>query len=262
MAKIDELIRKQQEEVGRAKDDEKPAAQAKLDALKEVKAAGIEMDNDEVNGLVTRKQGDASERWKNLVGMDYDEAAKLFEDLEDDTVRTLLGTTDGEGDGDDDKPVAERINEALRSRDSEIQNLKTGTQDLSRSLYSERVENRLKSALGSVVLDDGTKVSLKDGRFDRVRALVGEGDLVKKLMDGETVEAGAFTEAAKNLYRDLPEVFVGASDGENGNGGGTTVAGHKIVEEAVRPHIPATPAGETTSEVTDEDRAARAASAY
>jgi hypothetical protein len=261
MAKIDELIRKQQEEVNKAKDDDKPLAQAKLDALKDAKAAGIEMDNDEVNGFVTRKTNEAADKWKDLVGMDYDEAEKLFEDLEDDTVRTLLGTgNSGDGEGEDDKPVIERVQSALRERDQKIRAGEEYTQGLARDLYSERVENRLKSALGSVTLDDGTKVSLKDGRFDRVRALVGEGDLVKKLMDGETVEAGAFTERAKALYDDMPEIFD--SGGGGGGNGAKTVAGHKIVEEAVRPHIPATPDGQQGAEITDEDRAARASSVY
>lgn len=260
MAKIDQLIQQAQDALNKAKEDEKPAAQAKLDALKEAKAAGVEMGNDEVNGLVTRKTSEANDKWKDVVGMSREDAEGLFKELDDDAIKALLG---GEGEG-DDKPVIERVQSALRERDQKIQDSQEYTQSLARDLYSERVENRLKSALGSVTLDDGTRVSLKDGRFDRVRSLVGEQDLVKKLMEGQTIEAGAFTEAAKNLYQDLPEVFVAPDGGGNGdgNGGGTKVAGHKIVEEAVRPHIPATPDGQQTAEITDEDRAARATSAY
>lgn len=262
MAKIDELIARARAEAKNAEGEEKVKAEARAAAILEMKGEGFKLHEDEVGGLVKRKTDEAggdAEKWKTLVGMEYDEAAKLFEDLDDDAVQALFGEASG-----DDTPVIERVQSALTERDQKIQDGQKYTQSLARDLYSERVENRLKSALGSLTLDDGTKVSLRDGRFDRVRNLVGEDELVEKLMKGETIEAGEFSARAKSLYEDMSEIFVvpgEAGDGENGNGS-RTVAGHRIVEEAVRPHIPATPNGEQTAEITEEDRAARASSVY
>ncbi len=254
MAKIDELIRKAQEEVNRAKDDDRPVAQAKLDALKEAKSAGIEMDNTEVNGVVTRKTNETADKWKNLVGMDYDEAEKLFEDLEDDTVRTLLGTGDsGDGEGDDDKPVAERIQEALRSRDTKIENLSTSLTDVNRRYSADKVETAVEKAFRAASIDPAF--------LEPAKRLASYDDLVQKVAGGQSVtneEINAKVEGVKTLSG----VWFKEGDGEEDTKDGLTVAGHRLKEEAVRPHIPATPAAQETAEITDEDRAARAASVY
>ena len=260
MAKIDDLIRQAQETLNKAKDEDKATAQAALDALKAAKASGVEMDNDEVNGLVARKQSAVEDEWKNVVGMSREEAKRLFEELEDDEVRKLLlgGSPGGEGDGegDDDKPVAERIQEALKSRDSRIESLSNTLTDVNKRYSSDKVEVAIERAF--------REEGLRDDFLDPAKRLAAYGDLVEKVANGQTISNEEIAEKV-NSVKTLSGVWFkaeGESEEENGNGDGLVVAGHKLKEEAVRPAIPATPAGDESAEITEEDRAARATSVY
>lgn len=252
MAKIDELLAAAREEAKNAQGEEKVKAEARAATLLEMKGEGFKLSDDEVGGLVKRKEDEAkaqATKWSELIGMPYEEAEKLMGELDDDAIQALFSG----GEDDDDKPVIERFQDALEARDQKIRAGEEYTKSLAQDLYSERVEKWLKSALGDVTLDDGTKVSLKDGRFDRVRTLVGEDDLIKKLIDGQTIEAEVFSEAAKNLYGDMPELFVGA---ENKDVADDTRRESRM---AVRPHIPATPAasGPPDRSATDSYREAK-----
>ena len=251
MAKIDQLIQQAQDALNKAKDDEKPVAKAKLDALKEVKAQKIEMDNDEVNGLVARKQGDVGTKWKDLLGMEYEEAEKLFEQMDDETISALL---DPGGEGDDEKPVIERVQNALKERDTRISTLEGTISDVNGRYSRDKVEVAIERALLGAKLDDKF--------LGPAKRLAGYDDLVEKVKQGQPVSAEEIAEKV-NSVKSLSDVwFKTEGDEDEQDGGGKTVAGYRIKEEAVSPGIPATPQGGGSSEITDADRAARAASVY
>lgn len=254
MSKIDQLIQKATEELNKAKDEDKAAAQAKVDALKEAKSAGVEMDNDEVNGLVTRKTSEVDEKWKGVIGMPREDAEQVFEQLNDDDLLALF--SDGDSEDGDDKPVAERVQEALRSRDSKIESLSSTLSDVNRRYSSDKVEVAIEKAFRDAGLNETFLTPAK--------SLAAYDDLVKKVADGKPVtseEISGKVESVKNLSGVW---FKSGEDGENGDGDkdSLTVAGHRLKEEAVRPAIPATPDGKESSEITDEDRAAKATSVY
>lgn len=251
MAKIDELIRQAQDALNKAKDDEKPVAQAKLDALKSVKAAGVEMSNDEVNGLVTRKSSEVDDKWKDVVGVSREELGEL---LDDQTLQELFSDLE---DGDEDnegKPTLERIQEALKSRDAQIESLGSTLTDVNRRYSSDKVEVAIEKAFRDAGLDDTFLVPAKDlAKYD---------DLVKKVAEGKPVTREEIQGKVENV-KTLSDVWFKDADGqENGDKDGRTVAGVKLKEEVVRPHIPATPDSTETAEITDDDRAARASSVY
>ena len=251
MAKIDELIRKAQDALNSAKDDDKPVAQAKLDALKDVKAAKIEMDNDEVNGLVTRKQGDAEKKWKDLVGMDHEEAKKLFEQMDDDTVKALLNP--GDGDGDDDKPVMERVQSLLQARDTSINELKTSLSDVNGRYSKDKVDVAVERAFEAAGLDKKFLAPAKN--------LAAYDDLVEKVKKGQPITHEEI-QGKVDSVKTLSDVWFKAEGDGGDEEDGKTVAGHRIREEAVGPVIPATPQAGGPVQITEEDRANRATSVY
>ncbi len=251
MAKIDQLIQQAQDTLNKAKDDEKPVAKAKLDALKEVKAQKIEMDNDEVNGLVARKQGDVGTKWKDLLGMEYEEAEKLFEQMDDETINALLHPG---GEGDDEKPVLERVQNALKERDARIGTLETTITDVNGRYSKDKVEVAIERALLGANLDKRFLAPAK--------SLAGYDDLVAKVSKGEPVSAEEIAEKVNSVKTISDVWFKGEGDDDDKDGGGRTVAGHKIKEEPANVGIPATPQAGGSSEISEEDRAARATSAY
>jgi hypothetical protein len=265
MAKIDELIRQAQGALNKAKEEDKAAAQARLDALEEAKKAGVEMSNDEVNGVVTRRQAEIDEKWKGVVGMSREQAEKFFEELNDDDLQALIaGAAGSEGDGSaggtGDKPPAERIAAALKERDAKIETLSNSFSELNRTYAKDKVDVAVREAFRSAGLDEKY--------LGPAKSLAAYDDLVEKLASGQPVtteEIGAKVESVKGLSGVWFGSEAGGGEG-NGSGGsaGRTVAGVRIKEDAVRPHIPATPEGRDGSapEITDEDRAARATSVY
>jgi hypothetical protein len=260
MAKtLEQLIKDAKEALDRTDKDtpEYTAAIAKVEALTSVRDAGITKTQDDLNRIDRQAKEGYENSVKETLGMTLDEFKQVVASVEE----SLPGDS-GEGEGEEEGNVLERMQETIRQQGEQIKSANDSNTNLSRSLYSERVENNLRRAFGELEVgegDDKRKVSLKDGRFDLVRRLAGEDELVEKAMNGETLDASVFSERVRTVYAGMPEVFD--AEGENLGNGSATVAGHRVKEEA-SPGIPATPSSRETSEITDEDRAARASSVY
>lgn len=263
MAKIDELITAAQKAVEQSTEADKASNEAYLKALQDAKQANIALDQDEVNAIAKsereKAETDANKAWTDTLGMELKEAQDILGDMSDEELANLLpaegseGSSDGNGEGEGES-MSERIKNALAERDQAIESERERINTLSQSLYSERVENGLKEAL--------RQKGLKDGRFDLARKLSGEADFVKKLMDGEQLEENAFSKAADSLYESSPEWFADSS--ESGDQRTIGSSGLKLREGAGNPSggIPPTPEPRSPGELTDEQRAERAASAY
>ena len=255
---IDKLIETAQTAVNQSTEADRPASEAYLKALQDAKERQIGFSQDELNSVGKQErekaESSANEAWQNTLGMSREEAESILGDMSDEELQGLLPETEENSEESESETMSERIKSALAERDQALEGERERITSLSKSLYSERVENGLKNALR----DKG----LKDGRFDLARKLSGESDLVEKMMDGEQLDADAFSKAAESLYESSPEWF--RSD-ENGNGSVNSSDGSRVingvtVRESVG--IPRTPDARTSTELTDEQRAERAASAY
>lgn len=252
---IDRLIESAQTAVQQSTEENRPSNEAYLKALQDARERSIGFSQDELNSHIKtereKAEFTANKAWKDTLGMELSEVSDILGDMSDGELAGLLPETEEGKDGEGEtEPMSERVKSALAERDQALEGERERITSLSKSLYSERVENGLKEAL--------RQKGLKDERFELARKLSGENDLVEKLTDGEELEENAFSKAADSLYESSPEWF---SDGSSENGGQQTVgsAGLKLREGA---GIPPTPEPRGTSELTDDQRAERTASAY
>jgi hypothetical protein len=253
MPTIDEMIAAAREAAKNSEGEEKVKAQARAEALVEAKAEGYTKTDTEVGGIVKRKEdeakGDAT-KWAELVGMSYEEAEKVFEEMDDEGIQSLLGGSDD----DDEKPVIERVQEALGSRDERISTLEASLSDTNRRYAKDKVE--------AAVREKFREAGLQDAYLAPASRLADYSDLVEKVAKGEEVTAEEIS-AKVDGVKELSDVWFGSSENGNGDDSRTLPGGFKLKEESVSIGIPATPNGNVGgNEITDEDRAARASSVY
>lgn len=261
MKTIDELIADAENAVKNADEASKPVEQAKLDQLKTLKGEGLFTQAD-FNRHDRRLKEQYEGQFKEVLGMDLDEAKEVFEQLDDDTLSALSDALDsgaaGEGDSSDGEegPRLQQVVKAVNKLQADRDGLSETLTDLNRRYSKDKVEVAIEKAFRDAGLDDAFLAPAK--------SLAAYDDLVKKVADGKPVtseEIGEKVESVKNLSG----VWF-KTEGDEGNGTGDkdslTVAGHRLKEEAVRPAIPATPNGNESAELTDEDRAAKATSVY
>lgn len=259
MTRIDEMIEAARNAAKNAEGEEKTRLQAKAEALLEMKDEGFKLSGDEVSGLVRRKEDDAKEeatKWAALMGMSYEDAEKVLEEFNDEDFQDLISAYDSSKDDGEEKPVLERVQSALKERDSKIEDLSTSLSDINRRYAKDKVDVAVERAF----LDAKYEKDL----LPAAKNLTSLEDLYAKVAKGEPItndEINAKVEGVTKLSGGRLQ-----SSTETGDDDTTTVAGHKIKadgeEVVVRPHIPATPNGNGSAQITDEDRAARAASAY
>lgn len=235
--RIDEMIAAAREEIKASEGEEKVKAQAKAEALLEMKSEGFTKTDTEVGGIVKRKEEEATadaKKWADLMGMTYDEAAKVFEEFDDDDFQALISAYDS-GDGEDEKPVIERVQAALKERDNKIQTLDTSLADINRRYAKDKVDVAVERAFREAKLDETF--------LDPAKRLASYDDLIEKVTKGESLTNEDIAEKV-NGVKELSGVWFKGGGAE----GDTTVADRKIRangadDAVVRPHIPATPAG-------------------
>lgn len=249
MPKIDELIAAAQEELNKAREEDKVAAMAKLEALKSVKASGVEMDNTEINGLLTRKTADFDKKWQETIGMTREEAEQLFKELKDKDVTALLN------DSDEEKPVIERVQEALEARDKRIEELGSDLSDVKRNHAKDRLDVAMEKAL--------LKEKLNDKYLKPALELAAYKDLIDKVGAGGPLPDEEIAQKVKAV-KELSDVWFNAGEQpSNPDDDMLTVGGkYKLNKEAVMPHIPPTIPGMDKTELTHEERVARSKSDY
>lgn len=250
MARIDEMIEAARNAAKNAEGEEKARQQARAEALLEMKGEGYTKTDTEVGGIVKRNREEAgadSEKWTEIFGMTMEEVEEAVAELEN-------ATDDlSEGDDDDAEPssVLERMRSALSQRDSRIEDLSTSHADLNRRYAKDKVDVAFANASRDAGLDDKFLAP--------ARELAAYGDLVEKITKGETVSPDEITERV-NSVKEISDVWFKSDERQADRD--HIIAGHRIKEEAIRPHIPATPTAKESAEITDADRAARATSVY
>lgn len=261
MAKtLDQRIADAKNAVSNAADGspEKAAAEARLAELEALKADGF-ITQDEANRIDKKGKDDLNAykaEVEAVLGGPLEDFKEAMENVKD----SLTGK---EGSGDSEAGEGEEGN-VLQKLTGDLEALRQENDATKRSLYSERVENNLRRALSSIEPEEGKRLSLKDGRFEYVRPIANDAELVEKLMKGEKLPDGIYAERAKAVYTALPEVFESPQGSEESNGSSAdpsvkTVAGLRIKEEP-GPGIPETPTSGEGSELTAEERAKRATS--
>jgi hypothetical protein len=264
MRTIDQLIKEAKDALEKAEAGsmEHAAATGKVEALTNLKQRGFGFTQDDLNQINRQAKEDEAKRWQEVFEMNLEEAKAAKEALGGTLAGTEGGGDSGGGEG-DGANVFGQVQSALEQRDQKIQAAEERLTGLSHSLYSERVENNLRRALGELEVgtgDEKAKVSLKGDRFDFVRGIAGEQELIEKLMKGETLPDDVYQQRAKSVYEGLPEVFETEDSELTSVAGEVIVLGHKVKDGG--PGIPATPSSGQTAEITDEDRRQRAASVY
>lgn len=241
---------------------EHSVAKARLEELEDLKKDGIvtQADANKIDAKAKEELTTYKAEVEKVIGAPLDEFAKDVE-----TYKANLQSEGGEGGAGDDDPDKEGAN-LIKQLQGQVETLSTENADTKRTLYSERVENNLRRALSAVEPAEleGNRLSLKDGRFEYIRPIANDAELIDKLMKGEQLPDNIYAERAKAVYAALPEVFESPSSAssEEANGGdpaAKTVAGYKIKEET-GPGIPETPTSGEGSELTAEERAKRATS--
>jgi hypothetical protein len=263
MRTIDQLIKEAKDALEKAEagSTEHAAATGRVEALTSLKQMGFSFTQDDLDKIDRQAKESYEASIKEVLGMTLDEAKGVIESFEE----SGAGESEGSGTGvrEGEGTPLERMQSALEQRDQKIQAAEERLTGLSRSLYSERVENNLRRALGELEVgtgDEKAKVSLKGDRFDFVRGIAGEQELIEKLMKGETLPDDVYQQRAKSVYEGLPEVFETEDSELTSVAGEVIVLGHKVKDGG--PGIPATPPSGQTAEITDEDRRQRAASVY
>lgn len=246
MSKIDQLLADAREAAKNAEGEEKVKADARAAAILEMKGEGFKLSDEEVGGLVKRKEDEAeanARKWEALLGMSLEETEKAVEDLD---------VGEGTEDEDEGTPGFARLTSQLQSLQAERESGQKELADL-RSRYSaDKVE---------VALDKAFRDARIDPSFlDLAKEVAKYEDLIQEVASGKPVPGDQIKERVESIKTRSGVWFK--SDEPLANGDGHIIAGHKIKEEAIRPHIPATPTANETAEITDADRAARAASPY
>ncbi len=263
MPTIDEMIQAAREQAKNAEGEDKARAQARAEALLEMKSEGYTKTDTEVGGIVKRNRDEASAesgKWSELVGMDYAAAEKLFSEMNDGSIQSLLSgdSEDGDGDGEgEERPMIERVSSLLEDRDARINDLSSCLDDVNKRYATDKVETAIRDRFREAGLDDSY--------LDPAKRLASYDDLVEKAAKGGDVTADEIA-AKVDGVKELSGVWFGSSesssDGDS-NGGRTLPGGFKLKEEAISIGIPATPNGRVeANDMTEEDRAARATSVY
>lgn len=256
MSRIDELIAAAREAAKNAEGEEKARQQARAEAFLEAKGEGYTKTDTEVGGIVKRNRDEAASdgsKWAELLGMDYEEAETLLNEMESGGLQSLLsGNEDNEDEGEGN--VLSRVQAALEDRDSRIEDLSSSLADTNRRYAKDKVEVAFERAFDNARLD---KTYLAPAK-----RLASYDDLVEKAAKGGEVSPDEIAERIESVKELSGVWFGGEGDSEGESDGRTLPGGFKIKEEAVSINIPATPAGRTSSDITDEDRAQRASSVY
>lgn len=248
MARIDEMIEAARNAAKNAEGEEKARQQARAEALLEMKGEGYTKTDTEVGGIVKRNREEAgadSEKWTEIFGMTMEEVETAVAELENAT--DDLSDSEGEEEG----SVLSRMQSALQQRDSRIEDLSTSHADLNRRYAKDKVDVAIERAFKSAGLDERFLAPASN--------LAAYGDLVEKITKGGTVSPDEITERV-NSVKEISDVWFKSDERQADRD--HIIAGHRIKEEAIRPHIPATPTAKESAEITDADRAARAASPY
>lgn len=251
--RIDQMLADAREAAKNAEGEEKVKAEARAAAILEMKGEGFKLSADEVGGLVKRKEDEAeanARKWEALLGMSLEETEKAVEDLDV-----------GEEDEDEETgtPGFARLTSQLQSLQAERESGKQELADL-RSRYSaDKVE---------VAFDEKFRDARIDPAFlDLAKEVAKYDDIIQEVASGKPVPSERINERVESIKTRSGVWFKpeGEEDGngQGSSGGGRVLAGgYKLKEEAARPHIPATPNSRESTQITDEDRAARAASVY
>lgn len=233
MGRIDTLLEAAREAAKNAEGEDKVKAESRAAAILEMKGEGFKLSDDEVGGIIGRKEEEATKtlkeqlaEWQEVIGMDL-EATKV--------AAAELGDDDDE-DGETD-PAFSRLSSELQSVKSEKDSLATQFNGLNTRYSSEKV-NRM--------FEDGFRDAKGDSSFlEPAKRLASYDDLVEKAAKGEEITAEDIT-AKINGVKELSGVWFKAEEEENPG----------PVIKPRQPVIPPTQTTETPQGLTDEQRMA------
>lgn len=235
MSKIDELITAAREAAKNAEGEDKVKAEARAAAILEMKGEGFKLSDDEVGGLISRKENDATgtlkaqlAEWQEVIGMDLEATKVAAAELGDD-------------DDDDADPAFSRLSSQLESVKSEKDSLAEQFNGLNTRYSSEKVNRMVEDAFRAA--------NLESSFLEPAKRLASYEDLVEKAAKGEEITAEDVT-AKINSVKELSGVWFKAAEEDTPG----------PIMKTRQPSIPATETPETPQGLTDEQRMALSSS--
>lgn len=236
MGRIDTLLEAAREAAKNAEGEDKVKAEARAAAILEMKGEGFKLSDDEVGGLIGRKEEEATKtlkeqlaEWQEVIGMDL-EATKV--------AAAELGDDDDDGETD---PAFSRLSSQLESVKSEKDSLAEQFNGLNTRYSSEKVNRMVEDAFRGANLDSSF--------LGPAKRLASYDDLVEKAAKGEEITAEDVT-AKINSVKELSGVWFKAAEEDTPG----------PIIKTRQPSIPATETPETPQGLTDEQRMALSSS--
>lgn len=233
MSKIDELLNAAREAAKNAEGEDKVKAEARAAAILEMKGEGFKLSDEEVGGLVGRKEQDATKtlkeqlaEWEEIIGMDLEATKVAVADLGDD-----------DDEDDETDPTFSRLATQLQSVKSEKDSLAEQFSGLNRRYSGEKVNRMVEDAFRGANLDSSF--------LEPAKRLASYDDLVEKAAKGEEITAEDIT-AKINSVKELSGVWFKSEEKDTPG----------PVIKPRQPSIPATQTPETPQGLTDEQRMA------
>lgn len=243
MSKIDTLLEAAREAAKNAEGEEKVKADARAAAILEMKGEGFKLSDDEVGGLISRKEKEAADslkeqlaEWEEIIGMDLEATKVAVADLGDDS--------EADEDGDTD-PAFSRLSSQLESVKSEKDSLAEQFNGLNTRYSGEKVNRMVEDAFRSANLDSSF--------LEPAKRLASYDDLVEKAAKGEEITAEDIG-AKVSSVKELSGVWFKAAEEDT--------PGPVIKPRQPSFAIPPTETPETPQGLTDEQRMALSSSPF
>lgn len=239
MSKIDQLLADAREAAKNAEGEDKVKAEARAAAILEMKGEGFKLSDDEVGGLVGRKEKEAADtlkeqlaEWEEIIGMDLEATKAAVTDLGDDE------DEDGETD-----PAFSRLSSQLESVKSENEALKTDFTGFRQRASLKEVNRMMEDAFRAA--------NLEEKYLEPAKELASYSDLIEKAAKGEDITADEISEKISRV-RERSDVYFKAEEEDTPG----------PVIKPRQPSIPPTETPQTPQGLTDEQRMALSTSPF